>query len=127
MEVNGTNLTYIFLCTFFSKFLMSSLSSFSSALRFFSIVGRGTFMNLTRWSLVHLDTRHVLRLVTHIFPTPLYRFTSPCSDVISSIVNCKILRSRSLAAICCLETFSARWDWTAVCCIWTKIYSTRLQ
>ena len=32
--------------TFFSKFLMSSVSSFSSFLRSLSMVGRGTIMNL---------------------------------------------------------------------------------
>lgn len=70
-------------------------------------------MNLRKAKLAVVPDERILG--AHILPTPLYRFTSLCREVISSMVSCNIRRSRSLAAICCLETFSARWDWMAVC------------
>ena len=59
---------------------------------------------------------------SHIFPTPLYMLTSFPIELISSMVNWRIRLSRSLAAVCCRETFRDRWDWIAVCWIWTRIF-----
>lgn len=58
----------------------------------------------------------------YILPTPLYVLTSTLSELISSMVSCNILRSRSFAWICVFAMFRFRWDWTAVCWICTRIY-----
>ena len=109
---------------FLLRLLMSSDSSFCWRFRSASIVARGTIMNLQQGKSAWAQgpSEHLRFRDAHIFPTPLYVFTSLPIELISSMVNWRIRFSRSLAAVCCRETFKDRWDWTAVCWIWTRIF-----